>query len=200
MNEKLEAIVARLDNRDGWQPLSPLRVWDEELETQLEKLELPGKRSDTRAIALMAGLHLRNDSLDASHAYAQEIEHDATGAYWHGIMHRMEGDYSNCKYWFMQAGNHPVKEKVRLRVAEWLRSPEASLLDELPPGRLRDTIQSYKRDGAWHSSTFADAIAAVERQAAEAEGAAAARALLERIQHIEMTELFRHTLAAADVR
>ena len=59
------------------------------------------------ARACLAGLWLHHDHLDRSHAVSQTI-HSATGSYWHGIMHRREGDYPNAKYWFRRTGDHPV--------------------------------------------------------------------------------------------
>lgn len=59
------------------------------------------------ARACLAGLWLHHDHLDRSHAVSQTI-HSATGSFWHGIMHRREGDYPNAKYWFRRAGEHPV--------------------------------------------------------------------------------------------
>jgi hypothetical protein len=55
----------------------------------------------------LAGLWLVHDFLDESHAISQGVE-TPTGAYWHGVMHRREGDFSNAKYWFRRAGNHEV--------------------------------------------------------------------------------------------
>ena len=57
--------------------------------------------------AVLAGLWLYIDDLDRSHAISQTL-HDATGAFWHGIMHRREGDFSNSHYWFHKADGHPV--------------------------------------------------------------------------------------------
>lgn len=57
--------------------------------------------------ALQAGLWLYVDELDRSHRVSQDLE-DATGSYWHGIMHRREGDFSNSRYWFHKAGKHPA--------------------------------------------------------------------------------------------
>ena len=57
--------------------------------------------------ALQAGLWLYVDELDRSHAISQGM-HNATGSYWHAIMHRREGDFSNSKYWYRNAGAHPA--------------------------------------------------------------------------------------------
>ncbi len=193
MNEQLQRILDRLDEREQLQPLSPRDAWDKTLETRIEALDLGGKRAKTPVITLIAGLHLRNDSLDRSHSYAQQIEHDPTGAYWHGIMHRMEGDYGNAKYWFMRTGRHPVMAVVKARVAEWLRAEmdEASV----PDGRIGELLQSYRDDAAWAPSTFVDLAAWQEQRGSGASDAT--RRLAEHIQHIEMTALFEHTLQAA---
>ena len=37
--------------------------------------------------------------LDESHSIAQGID-SAEGSYWHALMHRSEGDFSNSKYWY----------------------------------------------------------------------------------------------------
>lgn len=60
---------------------------------------------------LIAGLWLYVDELDKSHRVSQSM-HDATGAYWHGIMHRREGDFSNSHHWFRQASPHPAFKDV----------------------------------------------------------------------------------------
>jgi hypothetical protein len=57
--------------------------------------------------ALQAALWLYIDELDCSHTLAQGIK-DSTGSYWHGIMHRREGDFSNSHYWFRNTGDHPA--------------------------------------------------------------------------------------------
>ncbi len=55
----------------------------------------------------LSGLWLLHNFLDESHAISQNIG-TPTGSYWHGIMHRREGDFSNAKYWFDRVGDHPV--------------------------------------------------------------------------------------------
>lgn len=55
----------------------------------------------------LAGVWLLHDFLDESHTISQRIT-TPSGSFWHGIMHRREGDFSNAKYWFDRAGDHPV--------------------------------------------------------------------------------------------
>ena len=55
---------------------------------------------------LHAGIWLYVDDLHRSHEVSQSIS-SPLGAYWHGIMHRREGDFWNSKYWFRQAGSVP---------------------------------------------------------------------------------------------
>ena len=57
--------------------------------------------------ALAAGLWLYVDDLERSHTVSQGIE-DETGAFWHGIMHRREGDFANSHYWMRRAASHPL--------------------------------------------------------------------------------------------
>jgi len=57
--------------------------------------------------ALASAIWLYVDELDKSHTISQSIE-TPTGSYWHGVMHRREGDFSNSHYWFRNAGDHPA--------------------------------------------------------------------------------------------
>lgn len=59
------------------------------------------------ALCVHSGLYLYFSALDESHRISQRIK-TSSGSYWHGIMHRQEGDWSNSKYWFRRTGEHPV--------------------------------------------------------------------------------------------
>ena len=61
---------------------------------------------------LVAGLWLYVDELDKSHVISQELK-DKTGSFWHGIMHRREGDFWNAKYWFDRCGAHAAMMPLR---------------------------------------------------------------------------------------
>ena len=56
---------------------------------------------------LAAGLWLYVDDLDRSHTVSQSLT-DSTGSFWHGIMHRREGDFANSHYWMRRATQHPL--------------------------------------------------------------------------------------------
>ena len=68
--------------------------------------------------ACAAGLWLRFDFLDESHAISQEDEGAPDRDFWHGVMHRREPDAFNSKYWWRRVGAHPVLEQVRARAPE----------------------------------------------------------------------------------
>lgn len=77
---------------------------DAELARLLKSAEL--KSSDLPPLAI-SGWWLLAGDLDRSHSISQS-DSSAEGSFWHGIMHRREGDYSNAKYWFRRVGTHPV--------------------------------------------------------------------------------------------
>jgi hypothetical protein len=60
---------------------------------------------------LVSALWLYVDELDRSHVVSQGID-DTTGSFWHGIMHRREGDFSNSHYWFRKVGTHPAMAQI----------------------------------------------------------------------------------------
>ncbi|QNK56657.1 hypothetical protein [Paenibacillus sp. PAMC21692] len=192
MKEELLTIVKRLDERRETAPLSPAQVWDASLDEDIVKLGKKHPPANKQDIALMAGLHLRNDSLDRSHSYAQQIEDDATGSYWHAIMHRMEQDFWNSKYWFRQAGRHSVKERTRSAIAKWLSTQPG--LDDLSSAPIVNALKRFRDDDGWNTDDFVDIISMQESGKATED----TRLLLEELQRIELMELFRYTLEAAN--
>ncbi len=64
-------------------------------------------RDARMARCCLAGLWLRHNFFDESHALSQEIE-TPSGSFWHAILHRREPDYGNAGYWFRRVGAHPI--------------------------------------------------------------------------------------------
>lgn len=81
------------------------RVGAEYVVRALEDPALRGKRT------LEAGLWLYVDDLRRSHAVSQGLNRPS-GSFWHAIMHRREGDFSNSHYWYRKAGQHPVVSRI----------------------------------------------------------------------------------------
>jgi len=59
------------------------------------------------AECVLCGLLLLFDDLDSAHRICQSIE-TSTASFWHAIVHRREGDFSNSKYWYARAAGHPA--------------------------------------------------------------------------------------------
>lgn len=63
----------------------------------------------------LAAVWLLHGYLDEAHALCQDVP-KPSGSYWHGVMHRREGDYGNAQYWFRRAGDHPAGAQIS---ADW---------------------------------------------------------------------------------
>lgn len=111
--------------------------------------------SPEMASCIRSGLLLRGDFQEESHTISQSIG-SPEGSYWHAIMHRLEPDYSNSKYWFNRVGPHPLYEELAAHAAS---VANAELLQEIcapswDPFRFTDACESavcgrlreYRRD------------------------------------------------------
>lgn len=104
--------VASLLKEGQFSNLGPAQC-DQSALSALEKLTVDqifaGQRIVNRQMAdcCLSALWLYYEFLDRSHEISQQIS-SPEGSYWHAIMHRHEGDYSNAKYWVRRVGDHPV--------------------------------------------------------------------------------------------
>jgi hypothetical protein len=97
------------------------------------------------ARACLAGLWLYHGFLDESHRISQAL-HGRDGSYWHGIVHRREGDFANAKYWFRRTGPHPIHETLNLSARALVREAGA------------DTVL-YRSSSSWDPAAFVDLCA-----------------------------------------
>lgn len=100
-------------------------------------------RDPMMAACCVSALWLRRGYLAESHALSQVIP-SREGSYWHGAMHRREGDWSNAKYWFRKVGDHPIHAALAV---------DARVLTEDP----RDAVARVLHDQlAWDPFAFVD--------------------------------------------
>jgi hypothetical protein len=175
--------------------LSANQIADEQLEQELTRLTemvqqqiRTGRISRERSqavLALISGLYLWNGSLDNSHNISQDLE-NSTGSYLHGILHRIEPDFSNAKYWFRMAGGHPVGELLQQKTLELLREPTSG---------NEALYRRFMQKMAWHPELLTDMAEA----ASQTRWIGDEVPLLERIQAMELQLLLEAVLRELDI-
>ena len=107
-----EFVDRLLSQEDLLKTLIPKGPLDSDLVRSLRECDdgvLGGKKilADAEMFAqVRGGLFYALDALPEAHAIFQEATDDP-GAYWHGMLHRREGDFDNARYWFRRAGVLP---------------------------------------------------------------------------------------------
>lgn len=151
-------LVERLRDREPG--LFPTGIWDEELDKEISDLVTsefaPDKSRFDLAfgMSVKAGLHLWNESLHRSHVLSQDIQ-NPTGSFWHGIMHRMEGDYDNAKYWFERAGHHPVMNRLLKSKTDLVSEGDWDLVSN---DELRVNLRQFYLQRSWDPILFIDLV------------------------------------------
>jgi hypothetical protein len=136
-------------------------------------------RNPDDANAMLAGLWLWHDWLDESHHISQSL-HSSTGSFWHAIMHRREGDFSNSQYWYARCQGHPVLATMATQAG--------AILHPLPADK-----QLLRLIGSgWNANAFVDLVASVEQNERDPKHAAAVS-----LQQLEWRLLFDHCTRSA---
>ncbi len=134
--------------------------------------------SDPRmAGACLSALWLLHGFLDESHSLSQS-DPTAESSYWHGIMHRREGDFSNAKYWFRRVGRHAIHPGLAVAARE------------LASGTAAGIASSLTLTGTWDPGAFVDLC---QRSL----GGGPEKRACEEIQKREWALLFAHCYDAA---
>lgn len=130
-------------------------------------------RSTDDAKATLAGLWLWHDWLDESHTISQGLA-TPTGSFWHAVMHRREGDFSNAKYWYARCRHHPVLAEI------------ATIARQVLPAGAGEPLRRLTREG-WDPDAFVDVVEAVHREPNDSLYTTAVR-----LQRLEWQALMTH--------
>ena len=88
-----------------------------------------------------AGLFYYHNALEDAHKEAQKGEGDLA-SYWHGMVHRREGDFENARYWMRRAGEQPVFQEMQHRASDG--SPHMSRQANWDPYLFINLCEQYK--------------------------------------------------------
>ena len=168
-----------IDVQSAYTELVPPRAGSDPARQVLQGLDadsllvVPVRNRD-EARAMLAGLWLWHDRLDESHTISQSIS-SQTGSFWHAIMHRREGDFSNSKYWNARCAGHPVLQTLGVQAPAVLNphAPHKTLLRVLR--------------GGWNPNAFVDLVEDVHRDPQDSRHLAAVS-----LQQLEWRLLFEH--------
>lgn len=162
-----------------------------------EKLLTEPISSIGHAYAMLAGFWLWLDALKECHEIAQmdagalrALPHapspkDLVVAansldFWHAIMHRREGDFSNAKYWYARCDTHHV---IRM-----MGAAASSLAGE----HSSDRLVAHALSGGWNAEGFVDLVQAVHNKPGDPR-----HDLAVRLQQIEWQALFGYCVREA---
>jgi hypothetical protein len=163
------------------EPFAPAREILEN--TRPEQLVSSPVKSPPFAAALLAALWLWHDGLEECHRIVQnppDEKSTSTYAFWHAIMHRREGDFSNSKYWYARCTNHPALQT--------LAAQAGPIVNPTPADKLLLRVTA----SGWNPNAFVDLAQAVT----ETESDPRTQITIQ-LQRLEWQVLWSHCLMAA---
>jgi hypothetical protein len=131
------------------------------------------------AKAALAGMWLWFGALAESHSISQDLV-SPTGSFWHAIMHRLEGDFSNAKYWYRRCDTHQVNRMM------------GSIASSLAGDLASDRQVAHALGGSWNPLGFVDLVQSVHNTPADPR-----HDLAVRLQRAEWIALFNHCVRQA---
>jgi hypothetical protein len=168
----------------AWSCLAALYLWNDALDQAHEIVQ----KSPEDLLRSAPFLHQTPRELKQKVGLVQSVENakaqkpqqledmTPTLAFWHAIMHRREGDFSNSKYWYARCRHHPVLARIPALAREMLGEAAASTAP------LHNIVT-----GTWDPEAFVDVVEAVHRKPGDPLHDAAAR-----LQQVEWRALFDH--------
>lgn len=176
-----DELAHQLQERQPLPPLCPTNTHDSATSLRIENasddelFDSVASTPEPKAMraACRAGLFLLNDDLENSHRISQTIE-TPTGSFWHAIMHRREGDFSNANYWWQRVGEHPAFADVYTQALSTLQSDDGD-------NSVR-FLKELQRAGCWKPTHFV-------AQCETATVSGASTHALQKIQLAEITSL-----------
>ena len=97
------------------------------------------KASCARGLLLLAA-----GDLDQAHRMVQEIS-TTDAAYIHGVIHRIDDDFNNARYWFRGARMHPAGAEMYRRAA--ICSPTVARYSIWDPIQVTDMVETSRTAG-----------------------------------------------------
>ena len=171
------AAYERLTVPDGQPGNARARALLESLAQEQTVVGTISSIDDARAI--VGALWLWHDWLDESHKISQKIE-TPTGSWWHAIMHRREGDFSNSKHWYARCAMHSLMSAM---------GPQAAgVVNPMPSDKM---LLRMTRAG-WDPAVFVDVVEQVHDKPDDPRHKA-----MVRLQQLEWRLLFDHCVRAA---
>lgn len=134
---------------------------------------------ESDASAMLAGLWLWFDGMKEAHEIAQDLV-SPTGSFWHAILHRREGDFSNARYWYGRCRPHRANRLLGVRT------------QHIAGKHTNDPIVQSVVASEWNGSAFVDLVEAVADHPDDPRYQVAAD-----LQQAEWQALFSHCALAA---